>query len=100
VELSYVGGTADQKPRPNDKQASLKLSGKEEDIIAQATKTLDMLKAETNRHAIIEVIQNLREGMKHIRRRLKSRDVGIDTQAIEQDVTDTLKDMIKALQRR
>jgi hypothetical protein len=92
-----IKGTADQKPRPKDKEVSLKLSEKEKALIVEVTKTLNMLKAERMAVAIIEVFQDLRADMKRVQRRLKIGNVGIDTQAIEQDVIDTLKDMIKAL---
>jgi hypothetical protein len=94
-----IEGTPDKKARAIDRQAALKLSDAEKDIIAEATKTIAMLKAGQLTVAVIEVVQGLRDDMKRVQRRLTISDVGIDTQAIEQDIIDTLKEMIRSLKK-
>jgi hypothetical protein len=60
-----------------------------------------LLEAEGSGSAFPESFQQVREDMKHVARRLASTpvDPGKVTQAIEQDIIDTLKEMIKALEQ-
>jgi hypothetical protein len=91
--------------RPNkkadreDTQASINLADDEDKIVQEATKAIEMLEAEGSAIAFPEVFQQLREDMKHVHRRLKITDVGDVTQTIEQDIIETLRDMIKALEK-
>ena len=90
----------DAPRRPKDQQASLKLAANENDIVLEATKVIDMLEAEGGLAATTEVFRELRKDMERVQLRLKITDVGMDTQAIEQDIIDTLKEMISALKKR
>jgi hypothetical protein len=87
-----IKNTANKMPRSNDRQAALKLSDDEKDIVAEATKAMDILKAAAV--AFPEIFDQMREDMKRVQSRLANGDVGLETQAIEQDIIDTLKDMM------
>jgi len=58
-----------------------------------------MLEAEGTAVAFPEVFQQVREDMKIVQRRLELADVAPVTQAIEQDIIDTLKEMVDALKK-
>jgi hypothetical protein len=88
------------EPRPEDREALLQLSDNEEELIAEATKILGMLKADGAAVAFSEVFEALRGDMERVRSRLTTGDVGPATQAIQKDVIETLQDMIAALKRR
>ena len=75
------------------------LSDHEGEIVMEANKAIEMLEAEGSAVAFPEVFQQVREDMKHVQRRLGVTDVGDVTQAIEQDIIDTLKEMIEALKK-
>jgi hypothetical protein len=90
----------DKKPRPKDMRISEKLSKDQKAIIAEVTTAIDMLKAEGAAAAFVEVLDQLRSDMKRVQGRLEMSEVGSVTQAIETDVIDTLKEMIRALQAR
>jgi hypothetical protein len=79
--------------------ASLHLSDDELKIVHEATKAIELLETEGTAVAFPEVFQQVREDMKHVHRRLKGTDVGDVTVAIEEDVIETLKEMIKALEK-
>ncbi len=95
-----IEGNADKKPRPRDRQAALKLSDDEKAIIAEATKTIDLLNAEGSAVAFTEAFQELREDLKRVQSRLASSDVGPATQALQQDIIDTLKEMVAGFRKR
>jgi hypothetical protein len=88
--------TADKKPQPERQHTTQRLAALETDIVLAATKAIDMLEAENSAVAFAEVFRELRKDMKNVQRRLKVGDVGADTQAIEQDIIDTLTDVIKS----
>jgi hypothetical protein len=89
----------DKKPARADQQKSLQLSDDEKEIVAEATKAIEMLEAEGSAVAFPEVFKQVREDMKHVQRRLGVIDTGVVTQAIEKDIIDTLKEMIEALKK-
>ena len=89
----------DKKPARADQQKSLQLSDDEKEIVAEATKAIEMLEAEGSAVAFPEVFKQVREDMKHVQRRLGVVDTGVVTQAIEKDIIDTLKEMIEALKK-
>jgi hypothetical protein len=88
-----------QKPDRDNVLASLNLSDDELKIVYEATKAIEILEAEGSAVAFPEVFQQVREDMKHVQRRLKNTDVGDITVTIEQDIVETLKEMIKALEK-
>lgn len=89
----------DKKPAHADKQRGLRLSDDEKEIVLEADKAIQMLEAEGSAVAFPEVFQQVREDMRHVQRRLYVTDAGVVTQAIEQDIIDTLKEMIEALKK-
>src|SRR5260370_21550115 len=90
----------DAKPSRADQQQSLKLSDHEKDIVTEATKALEILRAEGSAVAFQEVFNQLHQEMKIVQRRLGVVDAGKVTQAIEVDIIDTLKEMIAALKQK
>ena len=94
-----TAGTAGKKPRPVDRQAALRLSDSVKALIKETTKAIDLLEAEGSAVAFLEVFQALREDMKRVQQRLEMRNVGAATLAIEQDILDTLKEMITSLRK-
>jgi hypothetical protein len=94
-----IVANADKKPRPKDKLNSVKLSEKQKAIIAEATTVIDMLKTQGATAAFPEVFEMLRTDMKRVQSHLDMNDVGSATQAIEDDIIDTLREMILALNK-
>jgi hypothetical protein len=96
---AQVEATPSQKADRDAQLASLNLSDDELKIVFEATKAIEILEAEGSAIAFPEVFQQIREDMKHVQRRLKNTDVGDITVTIEQDIVETLKEMIKALEK-
>lgn len=94
-----IKGNADKKASRKNEQDSLKLSDDEKEIVREADKAIEMLEAEGSAVAFPEVFQQVREDMSHVQRRLGVVDVGTVTQAIENDIIETLKEMIEALKK-
>jgi hypothetical protein len=90
----------DNQPRTRKHQVSLKLSHKQQDLIAEATAVIDMLNAEGSAVALSEVFEVLREDMSRVRGRLENADVGSTTQAVEKDIIDILQDLVTGLTPR
>jgi len=88
--------------QPNDlnRQASLRLAEREKDIIAEATKAIQILEGEGSGIAFPVAFKQLREDMRHVYKRLDGIDPGPITQAIEKDIIATLKEMIDALSKK
>jgi len=100
VDISKVLLThADKQPDREDKIRSLKQAKEEQDIVLEATKAIQMLEAEGTAVAFPEVFQQVREDMKIVQRRLEVTDVGTVTQAIEEDIIATLREMVDALKK-
>jgi hypothetical protein len=95
-----IAASLDSKPTRADQQQSLKLSDQEKDIVTEANKALEILRAEGSAVAFQEVFDQLRQDMKIVQRRLGVVDPGKVTQAIETDIIDTLKEMIAALKKK
>jgi hypothetical protein len=94
-----IDGNNDKKPTRANIQDSLGLSDNEKKIVIEADKAIQMLEAEGSAVAFHEVFTQVRDDMKNVQRRLGSVDVGKVTQAVEQDIIDTLNEMIKALEK-
>jgi hypothetical protein len=92
-----IQATADRKPRPEDRQAARKLAEKQMSIVAEAMRFIDTVEAEGSAHAFATAVRQMREDMKHVQRRLAAGDVGLGTQAIQDDIIDMLKDMDASL---
>jgi hypothetical protein len=95
-----IDANADKLANRDNKQDSLKLSDNEGDIVAEASKAIEILEADGSAIAFPEVFQQVREDMKHVQRRLGVTDVGQVTQVIENEIIDTLKEMIEALKKK
>jgi hypothetical protein len=90
---------ADKKPTRVNKTDSSKLADREKEIVQEANKCIDILEAEGTAVAFPEVFQQIRADMMHVQKRLDLTDVYDVTQGIEQDIIDTLKEMIAALKK-
>ena len=75
------------------------LSLQEADIALEATKALELLKAEGSSVAFPEAVEQLREDILIVARRLDDNKAREITQAIENDIIEALKEMIEALQK-
>src|SRR5262249_44720726 len=91
---------SDRKPDRTQEQDSLKLSDREEDIVREANRALQILATEGSAVAFAEVFTQVRDDMRTVSRRLGKVDVGHVTQATEQDIIAMLKEMIEALKRQ
>jgi hypothetical protein len=89
----------DRKPAREEEQRSLQLSDREQQIVALANKAIQILENEGSAVAFPEVFTQVRDDMVHVARRLGRVDVGPVTQTIEQDIINTLKEMIEALKK-
>src|SRR5262249_26316431 len=91
-----IQGTPDKKAGPEDQQVALRLVAKQKEIVLEAA---DLLKAEEELGAVAfpEVLRQLRDDMKRVQESLEVSDVGVGTQATEEDIIETLKEMIRAL---
>jgi hypothetical protein len=90
----------DKKADRLNEQKSLQLSDREQQIVDEATKAIQLLEAEGSAVAFPEVFLQIREDMRHVTRRLGKADVGSVTQVIEEDIINTLKEMIDALKKK
>ena len=95
-----IQGNSDKKPTDANFQASLRLAVKEKEIILEATKAIEVLEGEGSAVAFPVAFEQVREDMKQVHRRLDVTDVGHINQGIEQDIIDSLKEMIAALDKK
>src|SRR5262249_9071857 len=94
-----IGENPDRKPNRGNDQKSQQLSDREGEIVLEANKAIQLLEAEGSAVAFPQVFEQVRDDMKTVQRRLNVTDVGVVTQAIEQDIIATLKEMIEALKK-
>jgi hypothetical protein len=94
-----IEGNAGKKPRPADREAGVSLAENQKAIIDEALATLAMLLAEGSAVAFPEVFEQLQLDMEEVRHRLQRADLGPTTRALQQEVIDTLKDMVNALKK-
>src|SRR5205814_3625470 len=78
---------------------AVELARNEEEISLLAAKALTLLKEEGSSVAFPEAVEQIRDDMLTIARRLERADVGEITQNIEQDTIESLKEMIEAMQK-
>lgn len=78
---------------------AVELARNEEEISLLAAKALTLLKEEGSSVAFPEAVEQIREDMLTIARRLERADVEEITQNIEQDTIESLKEMIEAMQK-
>jgi hypothetical protein len=94
-----VQKTADKKPEKADIQKSQQQASKEQEIVIEADKALELLKSEGSAVAFATVLEEVKGDMQAVQRRLEATYVGPDTQAIEEAIIAMLKDMIQALKK-
>jgi hypothetical protein len=94
-----ISQNPDKKASRNEEQRALQLSDREQEVVREANKAIELLQAEGSAVAFPEVFTQVREDMQHAARRLGKADVGPVTQTIEQDIIATLKEMIEALKK-
>src|SRR6185436_2413429 len=94
-----IDAHADKKAKRENIQDSLKLSEEEKKIVMEANQAIDMLVQEGSAVAFPEVFHQVRDDMRNVERRLGAVDVGKVTQVIEEDICESLRDMIKALEK-
>lgn len=82
-----------------DHQKSQQQAERERETVVEADKALKLLEAEGSAVAFARVLEEVREDMVAIKRRLDATVVDTDTQAIEENVIAMLKDMIAALKK-
>jgi hypothetical protein len=80
-------------------QKSSDQAGIEQGIVKECDKVITVLESEGSTVAFPEAFRQLRNDMQNVVARLKISDVGGLTQNIEEDIVQTLKDMIADLQR-
>ncbi len=94
-----IEGREIKKAERADQQASNRLSDKEEEIIREANKAIQILTAEGSAVAFPEVFTQVRDDMINVARRLRATDVSTFTQRMENDIIATLQEMIEALKK-
>src|SRR5262249_16662439 len=82
-----------------DQQASNELSDKENEIVKEARAGLRLLEAEGSAVAFAEVFQQVKGDMETITVRLSKTDTGVVTVTIENQVIETLEEMVEALKK-
>jgi hypothetical protein len=94
-----IGTNPDKKASRAEEQRALQLSDREEVIVVEANKAIQLLEAEGSAVAFPQMFEQVRDDAKNVARRLGKADVGTVTQVIEQDIIAALKDMIEALKK-
>jgi hypothetical protein len=90
---------ADHKPTRADVQKSNELSDTEDEIIKEANAALRLLEAEGSAVAFAEVFKQVRGDMVNVAARLRKTDTGEITVVIENDIIETLGEMVDALKK-
>jgi hypothetical protein len=96
VHKSILGNRGQKASRANQQDAG-RLSDREQEIVKKADKAIAMVEEEGDHIAIAEILKQARTDMSEVQKRLGNTTVGLRTQAIEQDIIDTLEELIKAL---
>ena len=78
---------------------AVEIARNEDEISLLAAKALTLLREEGSSVAFPEAIEQIREDMLTVARRLERVEVGEITQNIEQDIVEGLKEIIEALQK-
>jgi hypothetical protein len=100
VELDkIIQGNVDKKPTRADHQASLGLAEKEDEIVLEAKSALRLIEADGSAVAFAEVFQQVLSDMNNVAGWLKKTDTGVVTVTTENDIIETLKEMIEALKK-
>jgi RNA binding exosome subunit len=94
-----ITSNPDGKATRADQQASLVLSDREEEIVKEARAGLRLLEEEGSAVAFAEVFAQVKGDMELVAARLRKTDTGVVTVTIEDQIIDTLKEMIEALKK-
>jgi len=78
---------------------SNKLRDKEDEILREADTALNLIKTEGSAIAFAEVFDQVKKDIANVVARLGDTDTAAVTQRIENDIIETLKDMIEALKK-
>lgn len=89
----------DKKATRADDQKALELSDREDDILKEASKALTLIESEGSAVAFAEVFKQVVGDMQTAAGRLRRADVGPVTVSIENDIIDSLKEMIEAFKK-
>lgn len=89
----------EKKAQPVDFQNAQKQEDKEGEIINEADRAIELLRSEGSAVAFPAVFEEVRQDMFRVKERLHEANVGDDTQAIEQDIIDSLTHMRDALKK-
>jgi hypothetical protein len=89
----------DSESNRGNVQKAIDLAKREGQIVEIANKAIQILETEGSAVAFPEVFHQVRDDMKAVERRLGKADTGTVTQVTEQDIINTLKDMIEALKK-
>jgi hypothetical protein len=93
------GRAAAKAARRRDRPVSLKLAAEEKKLVVEATIVLDVLESEGPAIAFRQFVEQLREDMRRVQRLLERGHLGTDIQAIEDDILDSLKEIVASLRR-
>jgi hypothetical protein len=100
VELDKtIQGNPMSQPTRADQQASNVLSDQEDEIVKEARAGLKLLEAEGSAVAFAEVFQQVKGDMETVATRLRKTDTGVVTVTIENQIIETLQEMIEALKK-
>lgn len=89
----------EKKPTLQQAGRSNKLSDDEDKLVREADGALKLIRTEGSAVAFAEVFEQVRRDMEGVRFRLAKVFVDAETQTTENDIIDTLKEMIAALQK-
>jgi len=93
----------DKVPQPerthNHEIESSRLSRKETEIVLEASKALALLREDGTAVAFPEAVEDVRQDMDDVARRLDRTEVGPMTQVIEEEIIAALEEMLKALEQ-
>jgi len=92
------GIATEERRREVDIQAS-KLSFEESKLVAEADRALNLLREEGSSVAFPETVEQMRDEMIHVSDRLSVVQVGVITQAAEEEIIAALEELIAALQQ-
>ncbi len=83
----------------NHEIESSRLSGRQQQIVVDADNALVLLREDGTAVAFPEAVEQMREDMQQVVRRLAMAKVGRITQAVEEDIIAALEEMIEALKK-
>ncbi len=89
----------DGKAKREDQVASNLLSDREEEIIKEARAGLKLLEEEGSAVAFAEVFTQVKGDMELVAERLRKTDTGVVTVTVENQIIETLQEMIEALKK-